>query len=71
MIAIARLDIPSIFVYGGTIKAGNYNGKDLTIVSVFEAVGEYLAGKIDEQELSDVERLACPGAGSCGGARAK
>ena len=67
MIAIARLNIPAIFVYGGTIKAGYYNGKDLTIVSVFEAVGEFLAGKIDAKELSDVEKLACPGAGSCGG----
>ncbi|MEO7674253.1 MAG: dihydroxy-acid dehydratase [Pyrinomonadaceae bacterium] len=67
MIAIARLDIPSIFVYGGTIKAGHYQGRDLTIVSAFEAVGEFTAGKIDEKELSDVERLACPGAGSCGG----
>ncbi len=67
MIAIARLDIPSIFVYGGTIKAGHYHGRDLTIVSAFEAVGEFTAGKIDEKELSEVERLACPGAGSCGG----
>jgi dihydroxy-acid dehydratase len=67
MIAIARLDIPSIFVYGGTIKAGHYKDKDLTIVSAFEAVGEYLADKIDEHELSEVERRACPGAGSCGG----
>lgn len=67
MIAIARLNIPAIFVYGGTIKAGHYHGKDLTIVSAFEAVGEFLAGKIDEKELSDVEKLACPGAGSCGG----
>ena len=67
MIAIARLDIPSIFVYGGTIKAGHYKDKDLTIVSAFEAVGEFLADKIDENELSEVERRACPGAGSCGG----
>ena len=67
MIAIARLDIPSIFVYGGTIKAGHHNGKDLTIVSTFEAVGEFIAGKIDEKELSEVEKKACPGAGSCGG----
>ena len=67
MIAIARLDIPSIFVYGGTIKAGHHNGKDLTVVSAFEAVGEFIAGKIDEQQLSEVERRACPGAGSCGG----
>lgn len=67
MIAIARMNIPSIFVYGGTIKPGHYNGKDLTVVSAFEAVGEYSAGKIDETELIEVERRACPGAGSCGG----
>lgn len=67
MIAIARMNIPAIFVYGGTIKPGHYNGKDLTVVSSFEAVGQYSAGKIDEQELMEVERRACPGAGSCGG----
>ena len=67
MIAIARLNIPSIFVYGGTIKAGHLNGRDLTIVSAFEAVGEFIAGKIDETELCEVEKRACPGAGSCGG----
>ena len=67
MIAIARMNIPAIFVYGGTIKPGNYNGKDLTVVSAFEAVGEYSAGKIDETELTEIERRACPGAGSCGG----
>lgn len=67
MIAIARLNIPSIFVYGGTIKAGHLNGKDLTVVSAFEAVGEFIAGKIDEEELCEVEKKACPGAGSCGG----
>ncbi len=67
MIAIARMNIPAIFVYGGTIKPGNHNGKDLTVVSVFEAVGEYSAGKIDATELLEVERKACPGAGSCGG----
>ena len=67
MIAIARLNIPSVFVYGGTIKAGNYNGEDLTVVSAFEAVGKYCAGKIGDTELLEVERRACPGAGSCGG----
>jgi dihydroxy-acid dehydratase len=67
MIAIARLNIPAIFVYGGTIKAGNYNGEDLTVVSAFEAVGQYCAGKISEHQLVEVERRACPGAGSCGG----
>ncbi len=67
MIAIARMNIPAIFVYGGTIKPGHHNGKDLTIVSVFEAVGEFSAGKIDQNELLSVEQKACPGAGSCGG----
>lgn len=67
MIAIARMNIPAIFVYGGTIKPGHHNGRDLTVVSAFEAVGEYSAGKIDEAELLEVERKACPGAGSCGG----
>ena len=67
LIAMARLNIPAIFVYGGTIKAGHLNGVDLTIVSAFEAVGEFIAGKIDEAELKEVERKSCPGAGSCGG----
>jgi dihydroxy-acid dehydratase len=67
MIAIARMDIPAIFVYGGTIKPGRHAGRDLTIVSVFEAVGEFSAGRIDAAELLEVERRACPGAGSCGG----
>ncbi|WP_310488660.1 dihydroxy-acid dehydratase, partial [Chamaesiphon sp. VAR_69_metabat_338] len=67
MIAIARLNIPAIFVYGGTIKPGHYEGRDLTVVSSFEAVGQYSAGKIDMAELTAVEERACPGAGSCGG----
>ncbi|HET7296244.1 MAG TPA: dihydroxy-acid dehydratase [Gemmatimonadales bacterium] len=67
MIAIARMNIPAVFVYGGTIKPGRHAGRDLTVVSVFEAVGEYGAGKIDAAELLEVERRACPGAGSCGG----
>ncbi|MBR8836762.1 MAG: dihydroxy-acid dehydratase [Stigonema ocellatum SAG 48.90 = DSM 106950] len=67
MIAIARMNIPAIFVYGGTIKPGKYQGRDLTVVSSFEAVGQYSAGKIDDNELLEVERHACPGAGSCGG----
>lgn len=67
MIAIARLNIPAIFVYGGTIKPGHYNGQELNIVSAFEAVGQHSAGKIDDAELKEVERHACPGAGSCGG----
>ncbi|MFS0516767.1 dihydroxy-acid dehydratase [Nostoc sp. UIC 10607] len=67
MIAMARMNIPAIFVYGGTIKPGHYQGRDLTLVSSFEAVGEYSAGKIDDTELMEVERRACAGAGSCGG----
>jgi dihydroxy-acid dehydratase len=67
LIAIARMNIPAIFVYGGTIKAGHYDGKDLTVVSVFEAVGEFSANKINSEQLAQVERHACPGAGSCGG----
>ena len=67
MIAMARMNIPAIFVYGGTIKPGHYEGEDLTVVSAFEAVGEYSAGKIGEERLLGVERNACPGAGSCGG----
>ena len=67
MIAIARMNVPAIFVYGGTIKPGHYNGQDLTIVSAFEAVGQHSAHKISDDELLQVERHACPGAGSCGG----
>lgn len=67
MIAIARMNIPAIFVYGGTIKPGQLEGEDLTVVSAFEAVGQHSAGKIDEVRLMAVERNACPGAGSCGG----
>ncbi len=67
MMAMARLNIPAIFVYGGTIKPGHYKGQDLTVVSSFEAVGQHSAGKIDTQELLEIERRACPGAGSCGG----
>jgi dihydroxy-acid dehydratase len=67
MMAIARLDIPSIFIYGGTIKPGHLDGRDLTIVSVFEAVGQLSAGRIDPAELLAIEKNACPGAGSCGG----
>ena len=67
MIAIARLNIPAVFVYGGTIKPGHHDGRDLTIVSVFEAVGARIAGTMDDRELHEIERKACPGAGSCGG----
>jgi dihydroxy-acid dehydratase len=67
MLAMARMNIPSIFVYGGTIKPGKLGACDLTVVSAFEAVGQYSGGRIDEQELTAIEKNACPGAGSCGG----
>ena len=67
MIAIARLNIPAIFLYGGTIKPGRYNGEEMTVVSAFEAVGQFCARKISETDLLNVERHACPGVGSCGG----
>lgn len=67
MIAMARMNIPAVFVYGGTIKPGHLDGQDLTVVSAFEAVGQYSAGRIEESMLYAVERSACPGAGSCGG----
>jgi dihydroxy-acid dehydratase len=67
MIAIARMDIPAIFVYGGTIKAGRVGGRDVTIGSVYEAMGAHAAGKMDAKELGEIERKACPGAGACGG----
>ena len=67
LIAMGRMNIPSIFVYGGTIKPGHWEGQDLTVVSSFEAVGAYSAGKMDEATLTEIERHACPGAGSCGG----
>jgi dihydroxy-acid dehydratase len=67
MIAIARLNIPAIFVYGGTTKPGHFEGKDLTVVSAFEAVGQHSAGKLSDRELHEVEKHACPGVGSCGG----
>ncbi|MFN7229525.1 MAG: dihydroxy-acid dehydratase [Synechococcaceae cyanobacterium] len=67
MIAMARMNIPAIFVYGGTIKPGKLGGCDLTVVSAFEAVGQITAGRIDEERLTAIEKNACPGAGSCGG----
>jgi len=67
LIAIARMNIPAVFVYGGTIKPGEYKGQALTVVSAFEAVGQYSARKLSETDLLEVERRACPGAGACGG----
>lgn len=67
MIAMARLNIPSLFVYGGTIKPGHLDDEDLTVVSVFEAVGQFGAGSIGQNKLTEIEKNACPGHGSCGG----
>ena len=67
MMAIARTNVPAIYVYGGTIKPGHYKGKDLNIVSAFEAVGEFTSGRMSEEDLKGVEQHACPGSGSCGG----
>jgi dihydroxy-acid dehydratase len=65
--AMARLDVPGLVLYNGTIYPGTYKGRDLTIVSVFEAVGAYRAGKMSLEELYEIESAACPGAGACGG----
>ncbi len=67
MIALARTNVPGIYVYGGTIKPGHYKGKELNIVSAFEAVGEYTAGRLDAADFKEIEKRACPGSGSCGG----
>ena len=67
MMAMARLNVPSVFVYGGTIMPGMLDGKELTVVDVYEAVGSYDAGKISLEELKNIEDNACPNAGSCGG----
>ena len=67
VMAMARLNRPSVFVYGGTILPGNFHGAPVDIVSVFEAVGQHAAGKLSDEGLADLEQHACPGAGSCGG----
>jgi len=67
MIALARMNVPGIYVYGGTIKPGRYKGQDLTIVSVFEAVGEFTMGRMDGEDFRQIEKCAIPGSGSCGG----
>ena len=67
MMALARTNVPGIYVYGGTIKPGHYKGKELNIVSAFEAVGEFTSGRLSEEDLKGVEQHACPGSGSCGG----
>ncbi|KAF9395950.1 hypothetical protein CPC16_005851 [Podila verticillata] len=67
MIALARINVPGIYVYGGTIKPGHWHGRDLTIISSFEAVGEFMAGRINQEDFEGIERNACPSTGSCGG----
>ena len=67
IMALARLNLPGIFIYGGTIMPGNVNGKDITIQDVFEAVGSHASGNITLEELKEIEDNACPSAGSCGG----
>ena len=67
VLGMAHSDVPSVFLYGGTIRAGMHRGNAVDIVSIFEAVGAYSAGKIEQQELYDIECAACPGAGACGG----
>jgi dihydroxy-acid dehydratase len=67
MMAMVRLNVPSVFMYGGSILPGKYKGKDVTVVDVFEAVGRHEAGKMSEQEVHDLEQVACPSSGSCGG----
>ncbi len=67
MMAMVRLNVPSVFMYGGSILPGKYKGKDITIQDVFEAVGQHASGEMSDQELHDIECAACPSAGSCGG----
>jgi dihydroxy-acid dehydratase len=67
MMGILRANVPAVYVYGGTILPGRYRDRDLNIVSVFEAVGEFTAGKMSHEDFCQIERLAIPGNGSCGG----
>jgi dihydroxy-acid dehydratase len=67
LMAITRCNVPAIFVYGGTVKPGHYKGKDLNIVSAFEAVGEFSAGRLSAGDFKEIERRCIPGSGSCGG----
>jgi dihydroxy-acid dehydratase len=67
VMALARLDVPSVMLYGGSIPPGHYQGHDITIMDVFEAIGAHAAGKISDQDLADIEAAASPGVGACGG----
>jgi dihydroxy-acid dehydratase len=67
MMSMLRLNIPSVFMYGGSILPGTYRGRDVTVIDVFEAVGQHEAGKINDADLHELECVACPSAGACGG----
>src|SRR5690606_28533467 len=67
IMALIRLNIPSLMLYGGTIMPGNYQGKDIDLVTVYEAIGSYSSGKLSAEELKAIENVACPGPGACGG----
>src|SRR5579871_3895450 len=67
MMAMLRLNVPSVFLYGGSIMPGRFRGKDVTVVDLFEGVGQHSAGKMDDATLCALEKVACPGAGACGG----
>ncbi len=67
MMAMLRLNVPSVFMYGGSIKPGNFKGKDVTVIDVFEAVGKHATGEMTDEELHELECVACPGDGACGG----
>src|SRR4051812_30183326 len=67
VMALARLDLPGVMLYGGSIRPGNFHGEDVTIQEVFEAVGKHAAGKMTDEELLELENVASPGAGACGG----
>ncbi len=67
MMAMVRLNVPSVFIYGGSILPGRLNGRDVVVQDVFEAVGQHQAGKMSDAELDILERVACPSSGACGG----
>ena len=67
MMVMVRLNVPSVFMYGGSILPGRFKGRDVTVVDVYEAVGEHSAGKMSDEDLHELECVACPSAGSCGG----
>ena len=67
MMAMCRLNVPSIFIYGGSILPGSFKGRPVTVQDLFEAVGQYSVGKMSPEDLDELEQVACPSAGACGG----